>query len=299
LTGTLLKVSQNAEAPGSPKVMNEMIFTDNLGKQYHDLVALEGLSLQIPPGEIFGLLGPNGAGKTTTIKILTTLARPSWGTARIHDFDVVRQPMEVKKLIGVCPQEINLDRELTAFENLWIYGRLHRTANLQARIAALLEFGNLKERSDSLVRDFSGGMQRRLLILRALVSRPRVLFLDEPTVGLDPQVRRQLWGLIQELKLEGITIILTTHYIEEAEMLCDRVGILNRGRLIALDTPPALVAQLGGYVVETLNRGRQYLLVRDKEAAYARAQAEPAGVIIRQVNLEDVFIQLTGERLTD
>jgi ABC-2 type transport system ATP-binding protein len=279
--------------------MDEMIFTDNLGKQYQDIVALDGLSLQIPPGEIFGLLGPNGAGKTTTIKILTTLARPSRGTAQIHGFDVVRQPLEVKKIIGVCPQEINLDRELTAFENLWIYGRLHRLADLRARIAALLRFGNLQERADSLVRDFSGGMQRRLLILRALVSRPRVLFLDEPTVGLDPQVRRQLWGLIQELKQEGITIILTTHYIEEAEMLCDRVGILNRGRLIALDTPQALVAKVGGYVVETLNGGRrQYLLVRDKEEAYARAQTEPTGVIIRQANLEDVFIQLTGERLT-
>jgi ABC-2 type transport system ATP-binding protein len=280
--------------------MNEIILTDNLGKQYQDLVALDGLSLQIPPGEIFGLLGPNGAGKTTTIKILTTLARPSRGTARIHGFDVVRQPLEVKKLIGVCPQEINLDRELTAFENLWIYGKLHRLPDLGARISELLEFGNLKERADSLVRDFSGGMQRRLLILRALVSRPRVLFLDEPTVGLDPQVRRQLWSLIQELGRGGITIILTTHYIEEAEMLCDRVGVLNRGRLIALDTPEALVAKVGGYVVETLNGGRrQYLLVRDKEAAYARAQTEPAGVIIRQANLEDVFIQLTGERLTN
>jgi len=280
--------------------MNEMIVTDNLGKQYRDLVALEGLSLQIPPGEIFGLLGPNGAGKTTTIKILTTLARPSWGTARIHDFDVLRQPLQVKKLIGVCPQEINLDRELTAYENLWIYGRLHRMTELKARIQELLDFGDLSGRADSLVRDFSGGMQRRLLILRALVSRPQVLFLDEPTVGLDPQVRRQLWNLIQELKLGGITIILTTHYIEEAEMLCDRVGILNRGRLIALDTPQALVAKLGGYVVETLNGGRrQYLLVRDKEEAYSRAQMEPTEVIIRQVNLEDVFIQLTGERLTN
>jgi ABC-2 type transport system ATP-binding protein len=246
------------------------------------------------------LLGPNGAGKTTTIKILTTLARPSRGTARIHDFDVVRQPLDVKKLIGVCPQEINLDRELTAYENLWIYGRLHRMPDLPARIAELLKFGNLEERAHSLVREFSGGMQRRLLILRALVSRPRVLFLDEPTVGLDPQVRRQLWNLIQELKLSGITIILTTHYIEEAEMLCDRVGVLNRGRLIALDTPAALVAKVGGYVVETLNSGRrQYLLVRDKEEAYTRAQTEPTGVIIRQVNLEDVFIQLTGERLTN
>jgi ABC-2 type transport system ATP-binding protein len=291
---------QGAEALAPHLVMNEIIFTDNLGKQYQDLVALDGLSLQIPPGEIFGLLGPNGAGKTTTIKILTTLARPSRGTARIHGFDVVRQPLEVKKLIGVCPQEINLDRELTAWENLWIYGRLHRLPDLAARISELLEFGNLQERADSLVRDFSGGMQRRLLILRALVSRPRVLFLDEPTVGLDPQVRRQLWSLIQELGRGGITIILTTHYIEEAEMLCDRVGVLNRGRLIALDTPEALVAKVGGYVVETLNSGRrQYLLVRDKEAAYARAQTEPAGVIIRQANLEDVFIQLTGERLTN
>jgi ABC-2 type transport system ATP-binding protein len=280
--------------------MNKIIVTDDLGKQYQDLVALDGLSLQVPSGEIFGLLGPNGAGKTTTIKILTTLARPSRGSARVHGFDVVRQPLEVKKLIGVCPQEINLDRELTAFENLWIYGKLHRMPDLSARIAELLEFGNLKERADSLVRDFSGGMQRRLLILRALVSRPRVLFLDEPTVGLDPQVRRQLWGLIQELGRAGITIILTTHYIEEAEMLCDRVGVLNRGRLIALDSPEALVAKVGGYVVETLNGGRrQYLLVRDKEAAYARAQTEPAGVIIRQANLEDVFIQLTGERLTN
>jgi ABC-2 type transport system ATP-binding protein len=281
-------------------IMNEMIVTDNLGKRYQDIVALDGLSIRIPQGEIFGLLGPNGAGKTTTIKILTTLARPSTGLARVQNFDVVRQPLEVKKLIGVCPQEINLDRELTAFENLWIYGKLHRMPDLRTRIRELLEFGNLQERADSLVRDFSGGMQRRLLILRALVSRPRVLFLDEPTVGLDPQVRRQLWSLIQELKLAGITIILTTHYIEEAEMLCDRVGVLNRGRLIALDTPQALVANLGGYVVETLNSGRrQYLLVRDKEAAYARAQAEPSGVIIRQVNLEDVFIQLTGERLTN
>ena len=172
--------------------------------------------------------------------------------------------------------------------------------DLSARIAELLEFGNLQERAHNLVREFSGGMQRRLLILRALVSRPRVLFLDEPTVGLDPQVRRQLWNLIQGFKQEGITIILTTHYIEEAEMLCDRVGVLNRGRLIALDTPAALVAQVGGYVVETLNSGqRQYLLVKDKEDAYARAQTEPTGVIIRQANLEDVFIQLTGERLTN
>ncbi|MFP3866632.1 MAG: ABC transporter ATP-binding protein [Desulfobacteraceae bacterium] len=274
------------------------IVTQDLSKYYKSLVALEGLTLEVQSGEIFGLLGPNGAGKTTTIKILTALARPSRGWARIQGYDVVRQPLEIKRLIGVCPQDINLDKELTAYENLAIYGKLYRVADLQARIREMFALGDLTARARHLVKDFSGGMQRRLLILRALMSRPRLLFLDEPTVGLDPQVRRQLWDLIGQLRAEGITIMLTTHYIEEAEILCDRVGILSRGRLIALDTPQALTAQVGGYVIESLNNGRrQYLLVKDKEEAYTRARAEPAGVIIRQTNLEDVFIQLTGERL--
>lgn len=276
-----------------------MIVTEDLSKTYQDILALDGLTLQISRGEIFGLLGPNGAGKTTTIKILTTLARPTRGWARIQDLDVVQQPLKVKELIGVCPQEINLDRELTAYENLYIYGLLYKVPDLPTRIMELLDLGHLTERAAHQVKGFSGGMQRRLLILRALISRPRVLFLDEPTVGLDPQVRRQLWGLIQQLKSEGITIVLTTHYIEEAEMLCDRVGILNHGRLIALDGPPALVAQLGGYVLESIQEGkREYRLVPDKEEAYACAQAENCGVTIRRVNLEDVFIKLTGERLT-
>ncbi|OPX18838.1 MAG: ABC transporter [Desulfobacca sp. 4484_104] len=275
-----------------------MIVTEALGKNYQGIIALEGLDLHIRPGEIFGLLGPNGAGKTTTIKILTTLARPTRGRAWINDFDVVRQPLQVKRLIGVCPQEINLDKELSAYENLRIYGQLYRVPDLRTRIRELLELGDQSQRAASLVREFSGGMQRRLLILRALMSRPRVLFLDEPTVGLDPQVRRQLWDLIRHLQAQGITILITTHYIEEAEMLCDRVGILSRGHLIALDTPNALTARVGGYVVESLNGvRRQYILVRDKAAAYAQAQNEPSGVIIRQANLEDVFIKLTGERL--
>jgi ABC-2 type transport system ATP-binding protein len=276
-----------------------MIVTQGLSKHYKDIVALEDLTLEVRPGEVFGLLGPNGAGKTTTIKILTTLARPTQGWARVQDFDVVRQPFQVKRLIAVCPQEINLDKELTAYENLLIYGKLYQIPDLKARIWELLTFGDLAERGRQFVKDFSGGMQRRLLILRALMSRPRVLFLDEPTVGLDPQVRRQLWDLISQLKAEGITIMLTTHYIEEAEILCDRVGILNRGRLIALDTPAALIDSVGGYVLESFHNGRrQYLLLPDKAAAYARAQQEELqGVVIRRVNLEDVFIKLTGERL--
>jgi len=276
-----------------------MIVTQDLSKNYGATVALDGLTLEIRPGEIFGLLGPNGAGKTTTIKILTTLAYPSRGWARIAGYDVVLERPQLKPLIAVCPQEINLDRELTAYENLWFYGRLYRLKDLRQRIQDLLGWGQLADRAHHRVREFSGGLQRRLLILRALLSQPRVLFLDEPTVGLDPQIRRQLWDLIRHLKAQGITILLTTHYIEEAEMLSDRVAVLNRGRLMALDTPGALVARVGGYVVESLNGfKRQYLLVQNKEEAYRRAQQELSGVFIRQANLEDVFIQLTGERLT-
>lgn len=276
-----------------------MILTEDLTKVYQQATALEGLDLQVKAGELFGLLGPNGAGKTTTIKILTTLAKPSRGRAWIQGFDVVREPLAVKELMAVCPQEINLDKELSAYENLLVYGKLYRIPDLRERICDLLDVGGLTDRAHHLVRTFSGGQQRRLMILRALLSRPRVLFLDEPTVGLDPQIRRQIWDMIQQLHRDGITILLTTHYIEEAEKLCGRVGILNKGKLIALGSPTDLVQGVGGYVVESLDNGRrQYSLVREKDEAYALAQANHEEVIIRQTNLEDVFIQLTGERIT-
>ncbi len=275
-----------------------MIVIDHLSKQYQDIAALADLSLEIEGGEIFGLLGPNGAGKTTLIKILTGLARPTRGQASIAGYDVVRQPLEVKKLIGVSPQDINLDKELTAYENLLIYGKLHRVADLEGRITDLLKLGELSDRARHRVREFSGGMQRRLLMIRAIMTRPRVLFLDEPTVGLDPQLRRTLWDLVTQFKAEGMTVLLTTHYIEEAEVLCDRVGILNRGRLIALDTPQALKAQTGAYTVESRRNGRRhYEYVQDREEAHRRALEEPQGVTVRRVNLEDVFIRLTGESL--
>jgi ABC-2 type transport system ATP-binding protein len=275
-----------------------MIDIEHLSKHYQGIVALDDLTLQIGTGEIFGLLGPNGAGKTTLIKILTGLTRPSRGRAQIAGLDVVRRPLEVKRLIGVSPQEINLDKELTAYENLLIYGKLHRVPDLKGRIRSLLEMGGLTDRAHHRLREFSGGMQRRLLMLRAIMSRPQVLFLDEPTVGLDPQVRRQLWDLITQFKADGLTVLLTTHYIEEADILCDRVGILNRGRLIALDTPQALKAQTGGYTVESVHNGRrQYEFVENREEAHRRALADPQGVIVRRVNLEDVFLKLTGESL--
>lgn len=276
----------------------EIIVARGLAKRYQQITALEGLDLSVARGELFGLLGPNGAGKTTTIKILTTLAKPTGGQAWIQGFDVVRQPLAVKECIAVCPQEINLDKELTTYENLLIYGKLYKIPELKQRISELLALGEISDRAHHLVRTLSGGQQRRLLILRALLSRPRVLFLDEPTVGLDPQIRRQIWEMIQQLHRDGITIMLTTHYIEEAERLCGRVGILNRGRLIALGSPRELVQGVGGYVVESTDNGRRhYTLVREKAAAYALAQANHEEVLIRQTNLEDVFIKLTGERL--
>lgn len=276
-----------------------MIRLDQITKTYHSIKALDSLSLTVETGEVFGLLGPNGAGKTTTIKILTTLSKATSGQAQIAGQDVAKEPLRVKALIGVAPQEINLDRELTAEENLRIYGMLHKVPDLKERIEAVLEMAGLLERKRHVVREYSGGMQRRLLIARALFTRPRVLFLDEPTVGLDPQVRRQIWNLIRRLKHDGTTIFLTTHYIEEAEMLCDRVGILARGRLIALGSVSELKGRIGDFVVEYQEDGiTHYQLCKNRAEANAFSGDLTGPVVIRESNLEDVFVQLTGERIT-
>jgi ABC-2 type transport system ATP-binding protein len=276
-----------------------MIEAVGLTKNYGPIRAVDRVSFKIPPGQVFGLLGPNGAGKTTTIKMLTTLSIPDQGRCLIDGFDVVKNPMAVKMRIGVVPQEINLDRDLTAYENLLIYGRLHRVEDLRGGIEAMLRALDLWERRDSVVVNFSGGMQRRLLLARALLPKPAVLFLDEPSVGLDPQIRRQMWDVIRKTKIEGRTIVLTTHYIEEAEALCGRVGILAKGRLIALDTPENLKAIVGEYVVEFISpEGRlQQQICRNPEEAHALARQGQDGVTIRKTNLEDVFIKLTGERI--
>ncbi|MEW6326009.1 MAG: ATP-binding cassette domain-containing protein [Thermodesulfobacteriota bacterium] len=279
-------------------VFGHMINIDHITKIYGAIRALDSLTLVIKQGEVFGLLGPNGAGKTTTIKILTTLSKPTSGRAAIGGHDVEREPLAVKNIIGVAPQEINLDKELTAEQNLRVYGMLHKLENLGQNIKDILELAGLSERSNHLVRDFSGGMQRRLLIARALLTKPNVLFLDEPTVGLDPQVRRQIWDLVRNLKENGTTVFLTTHYIEEAEALCTRVGILSRGRLIALGTPQELKGEVGGFVLEYQENGNtRYLLCQSREEAHRLSQSKKGPIIIRESNLEDVFIKLTGERI--
>jgi len=283
-----------------------MIVIENLTKVYGALKAVDGLNLEIHPGETFGLLGPNGAGKTTTIRILTTLTRPTSGRVRINGFDVTREPFQVKKAIGVVQQNMSLDRDLTVSDNMQAHARLHHIAPAERRrrTAELLEFVGMDNDSRRIVSELSGGMKRRLMIARALLHRPSLLFLDEPTAGLDAQTRRRLWELIRRMNSNGTTILLTTHYIEEAEALCGRVGILYQGRLIALDSPLRLRQRLGMVTVETLtsNKDTRYAYFPDRAAATAYAQSLPPEVrtiIVRESNLEDVFVEMTGHRVED
>ncbi len=277
-----------------------MIETHNLTRYFGSLGAVRSVSFTVGKGEVFGLLGPNGAGKTTTIRMLTTLLSPTSGTASVAGFDVAADPLGVKRSIGVVPQMLNLDIDLTAAENLEYHGRLHkmRREDRGARIEELLRFVGLWEKKDTPVEHLSGGMRRRLLIGRGLMHRPMVIFMDEPTVGLDPQARRMIWGLIESLKRNGITILLTTHYIEEADALCDRVAIMQGGKIISLDKPGVLKEGVGKYAVECLGRydiPRQFF--QSREEAIEAGRNLCSDLVIRDVTLEDVFISLTGERI--
>ncbi|RJX21152.1 MAG: ATP-binding cassette domain-containing protein [Ammonifex sp.] len=277
-----------------------MIEIKGLTKNYGNLQAVSDLNLRIEQEEIFGLLGPNGAGKTTTVRMLTMLTRPAAGEAYIAGHEVQRDLARVRHAIGVVPQHMNLDQELTARENLELHGRLYKmpAAERGRRVEELLAFVELGERAGELVGRFSGGMKRRLMIARALMHRPRVLFLDEPTVGLDPQTRRRMWDLVRRMNRDGATILLTTHYIEEADALCHRVGIMDRGRLIALGSPGELKERVGRFVVEGFDGdGATYALFGTREEAVAYAGRTSGGVTIRETTLEDVFIQLTGRRV--
>jgi len=277
-----------------------MIKARNLSKFFGSLGAVQSLDLTVGKGEVFGLLGPNGAGKTTTIRMLTTLLAPTSGTAQVSGHDVAVDPMGVKRSIGVVPQMLNLDIDLTCAENLEYHGRLHRMQPKERhdRGEELLRFVGLWEKKDEPVEHLSGGMRRRLLIARGLMHRPEVVFMDEPTVGLDPQARRMIWGLIESLKREGITIMLTTHYIEEADALCDRVAIMRVGKIIALDRPGVLKDSVGKFALECIGRHdapRQFFLSREEAINSGRDMC--ADIVVRDVTLEDVFINLTGERI--
>ena len=221
-----------------------MIKLRDVKKYFGEVRAVDGINFTIKLGEVFGLLGKNGAGKTTTIKMLTLQLKPTAGEIFFEDKPIHGNEIFIKSLLGLVPQHLNFDQDLTVEENLELHARLHHLPKIERRdrIDELLKFVELEKVRKSFVRELSGGMKRRLLIIRALIHRPKILFLDEPTVALDPQVRHKIWELITDLKAQGITIVLTTHYIEESEALCDRVAILNRGRLVALDTTENLCA---------------------------------------------------------
>jgi len=302
-------------------------------KKSVEVTALAGLSLEVKPGEIFGLLGPNGAGKSTTVGILTTRIRPTSGRAMVGEFDVWREPVAAKRLFGVVPQRPNLDFALTAREILTFHGAyfgLHARES-QQRAAELLDRFQLAERGDQMVRGFSGGMMQRLSIARALMHDPAALFLDEPTVGLDPQTRLVVWELIREYNRRGKTILLTTHNMEEADALCQRIAIIDHGKMIACDSPAALKASVpGGWLIrlrfslttpELADRLRAIEGVREVRpsadsaidlyadrgggllpavvAAASSAGAEIHDVHLSEPSLENLFLLHTGKGLRE
>ncbi len=223
--------------------------TEKLTRRFGQLTAVADLSIAVQQGEVFGLLGPNGAGKTTTIKMLTTLLPPTSGCARVAGFDIVQRAGEVRHVIGYVPQMLSADGTLTGYENLLIFAKLYDLprVNREKRVRDALAFMGLADSADKLVRDYSGGMIRRLEIAQSMLHAPRLLFLDEPTVGLDPVARNAVWERIEELRREyGTTIVLTTHYMEEADILCSRVAIMHLGKVAAIGSPAELKAGIGG-----------------------------------------------------
>jgi ABC-2 type transport system ATP-binding protein len=324
--------SHDKEAPVSASSSTAPIVeVRDLRKTYPGGVeAVRGIGFDVAPGEVFGLLGPNGAGKSTTIGMLTTTIAPTSGSARLAGHDVVRAPLRARALSSVVFQEAVVDRDLTGRANLELHGRLWGVggAATAARIAELADALGLAELIDRAVGGYSGGERRRLEIARALVSAPRVLFLDEPTVGLDPRIRQELLDVVAGLReREETTVLLTTHYLDEAQRLCDRVAIINRGEIVALDTPAALLAGVGDEILElrvdrdagaTLQSlraqgfgdgafaigARLTVPLHDHPAAAAIAAVERSGarassIATRPPTLDDVYLQLTGARIRD
>lgn len=282
--------------------MTAAVALQNVHKIYNNIPVVNDLSLTIEPGEVFGLLGPNGAGKSTTIRMLTTLTQPTQGEIVVAGYDVIRQPFGVKKQIGVVLQQTSVDMDLTIWENMEFHGRMHHIPNprRQKEIERWLEYVELFDRRKDLVKTLSGGMKRRLQIARALLHQPQILFLDEPTVGLDPQTRRRLWEIIKGLNQQGMTILLTTHYMEEVEYLCNRIGIMDNGRLIELGTLDELRQRHGEGLLMKQSGDRwdyQFFPTMSDARQYLEQQPDKTGMMIRSSNLEDIFVELTGRNL--
>jgi lipooligosaccharide transport system ATP-binding protein len=294
-----------------------------LTKRFGSLTAVAGIDFQVGAGECVGFLGPNGAGKTTTVRMLSCFTPITAGTARVFGRDVSREPRRVKADLGVCPQEDNLDPDFSVRKNLSVYARYHGLPRETARrrADALLELVQLADRADAPIRELSGGMKRRLLLVRALLNEPRLLVLDEPTTGLDPQARHLVWERVRALKAEGVTVLLTTHYMEEASQLADRVLLMDEGRILLEGAPAALVAaEAGREVVELWGVGEEArAFVRaagwpceetaDRLYLYDRAGGRIAAEVerrfpeqerlIRHATLEDVFLRRAGRALKE
>lgn len=303
--------------------MDNAIETSDLTKQFGDLTAVDHLSVKIKQGEIFGLLGPNGAGKTTTISMLCTILRPSGGTATVNGYDILKEPDDVRKSIGIVFQQPSVDDILTGRENLRLHAMWYGVPKdiRDERIDEVLRLVGLESRQNDLVKTYSGGMRRRLELARGLLHLPKVLFLDEPTLGLDPQTREHIWKYIEDMSRErDMTIVLTTHYMEEADRLCDRVAIIDQGRIIVMDTPDSLKETVGGDIVclKTANsdvdrfrkidsvrkvevKGDHIVLTVRNASENLQKILDIAGKIesveIRPASLNDVFLSYTGKEI--
>jgi ABC-2 type transport system ATP-binding protein len=311
--------------------MQHVIETRDLTRRFGAITAVDRLNIHVRQGEIFGLLGPNGAGKSTAISMLCTILSPTSGTALVNGYDIVRQPSLVRKSIGIVFQDPSVDDLLTGRENLRMHADLYGVppGEQKERIDEVLALVELEDRADDRVRNYSGGMRRRLEIARSLIHFPRVLFLDEPTIGLDPQSRDHIWSYIRELrKSKDITIILTTHYMDEADRLCDRVAIIDHGVIMALDSPKALKEQLGGETITIKTSDNQLYMDRLGKAGIAKSVAEVDGevkmtvdnahtlipsvvdiafkagikvesIYVQEPQLDDVFMHYTGRAIRE
>lgn len=311
----------------------KIIETKNLVKKFNGITAVDGIDFWVEEGEIFGFLGPNGAGKSTTINILITLLEPSSGMATVNGFDVVENPHEIRKTIGIVPQDIVLESELTARENLEFHGQVYGVKShvIRDMIPKLLEMVSLDDRENSKVKTFSGGMKRRLEIIKSFLHHPAIIFMDEPTQGLDPQSRRVLWDYILKLnREEKITIFLTTHYMEEADFLCDRIAIIDHGKILDIDTSANLKDKIGeGDLIEIKGDGDLTVMakgleeecqctIKEHSEGYLKIitlkseelmplvvkKSEELGIKIkylsvREPTLEDVFIHYTGREIRE
>jgi len=269
-----------------------MIRIDTLRKEYGDIVAVNDLSLSIQAGRFFGLLGPNGAGKTTLIRLMVGLIAPDSGEVHIDDYLIHRDANDIKKRIGIVSQHINLDKELSVYENMVFSGRMYGLSGKDSKVKAeeMVEFFGLQKHRDKICKKLSGGMKRKLMIAKALMHDPTVLFLDEPTVGVDAVARRDIWRLLKEINQKGTTILLTTHYMEEAQNLCDEIGLMNSGQILRKDTPEGLISRLGETAVETDSETKYF---KDIQSAKTFAEGLSEMYTMRKTTLEDVFISVS------